>query len=36
MMNMQELETARRENLPFVVLVFHDDAYGLIAWKQMD
>ena len=36
MMNMQELETARRENLPIVVLIFRDNAYGLIAWKQKD
>ena len=36
MMNMQELETARREHLPFVTLIFNDSAYGLIAWKQMD
>ena len=34
LMNSQELETAKRENLPFVVLIFKDDHYGLIEWKQ--
>lgn len=36
MMNCQELETARREHLPFVTLIFNDSAYGLFAWKQQD
>lgn len=36
MMNSQELETAVRLGLSFVVLIFHDSAYGLIKWKQMD
>ena len=36
MMNCQELETAFREQLPIVTLIFHDDSYGLIKWKQMD
>ena len=36
MMNCQELETARREHLPFVTLIFNDSAYGLIQWKQND
>ena len=36
MMNCQELETARREHLPFVALIFNDSAYGLIQWKQND
>lgn len=36
MMNCQELETAYREQIPIVVLIFHDDSYGLIKWKQMD
>ena len=36
MMNSQELETAVRERLPFVVLVFVDNGYGLIKWKGMD
>jgi acetolactate synthase I/II/III large subunit len=34
MMNSQELETAIRERIPFVVLVWVDDAYGLIKWKM--
>ncbi len=36
MMNCQELETARREGIPFVTLIFNDSSYGLIKWKQMD
>ena len=36
MMNSQELETARREHLPFVALIFNDGEYGLISWKQHD
>ncbi len=35
MMNSQELETAARQETPFVVLVFNDRSYGLIRWKQM-
>lgn len=35
-MNSPELETARREHLPFVTLIFNDSAYGLIRWKQND
>ncbi|MCZ6573015.1 MAG: acetolactate synthase large subunit [Planctomycetota bacterium] len=34
MMNIQELETAVREKLPIVVLVWTDSQYGLIKWKQ--
>jgi acetolactate synthase I/II/III large subunit len=34
MMNMQELETAVRLGVAFVVLVFRDDGYGVIRWKQ--
>ena len=34
LMNSQELETAMREKIPFVVLVWTDEAYGLIKWKQ--
>jgi hypothetical protein len=34
LMNSQELETAVREKIPFVVLVWEDDAYGLIKWKM--
>ena len=34
MMNSQELETAMRLKLNLVVLVFCDNAYGMIRWKQ--
>lgn len=34
MMNMQEMETAKRLNLNLVTMVWEDNAYGLIAWKQ--
>ncbi|MEV0618848.1 acetolactate synthase large subunit [Nonomuraea sp. NPDC050404] len=34
LMNSQELETAVRERVPFVVLVWVDGAYGLIEWKM--
>ncbi|MBB3169656.1 acetolactate synthase large subunit [Simiduia aestuariiviva] len=34
MMNVQEMETARRLNLNITVMVWADNAYGLIAWKQ--
>lgn len=34
LMNSQEIETAKRENIPFVILIWRDDAYGLIEWKQ--
>lgn len=34
LMNSQELETAMREKIPFVVLVWVDREYGLIKWKQ--
>jgi len=34
MMNVQEMETARRLNLPIVAMVWEDHEYGLIAWKQ--
>jgi acetolactate synthase I/II/III large subunit len=34
LMNSQELETAVREKVPFVVLVWEDGAYGLIKWKM--
>ncbi|RKU18586.1 acetolactate synthase large subunit [Candidatus Poribacteria bacterium] len=36
MMNSQELETAVRTGVPFVTLIFNDEAYGLIEWKQMN
>jgi acetolactate synthase-1/2/3 large subunit len=35
LMNCQELETAVRLGLSFVALVFRDDAYGVIRWKQL-
>jgi acetolactate synthase I/II/III large subunit len=34
LMNSQELETAKRLGVGFVVLVFNDNDYGLISWKQ--
>lgn len=34
MMNVQELETAVRMKLPIVVLIFDDEHYGLIKWKE--
>jgi acetolactate synthase I/II/III large subunit len=35
LMNIQELETAVRLDLGLVVLIFRDDAYGVIRWKQL-
>lgn len=34
LMNSQELETAVRLQLPIVVLIWRDDGYGVIRWKQ--
>lgn len=34
MMNSQEIETAVRENIPLVVLIWEDKSYGLIKWKM--
>ena len=34
LMNVQEMETARRLNVNIVVMVWVDGGYGLIAWKQ--
>ncbi|HTL47808.1 MAG TPA: acetolactate synthase large subunit [Verrucomicrobiae bacterium] len=34
LMNSQELETAKRLKLGFTVLIFNDNDYGLISWKQ--
>ena len=34
LMNSQELETAVREGVAFVTLIFHDDSYSLIGMKQ--
>ncbi len=36
MMNCQELETALRVKTPFVTLIFNDNGYGLIEWKQVN
>lgn len=34
LMNVQEMETIRRYNANIVVMIWEDNAYGLIAWKQ--
>jgi len=34
MMNSQEIETARRIGIGFPIIVFNDNDYGLISWKQ--
>lgn len=34
LMNVQEMETARRLNLDLVCLLWQDDGYGLIEWQQ--
>ncbi len=34
LMNVQEMETAKRLNSNIVVMVWEDHEYGLIAWKQ--
>jgi acetolactate synthase-1/2/3 large subunit len=36
LMNSQEIETALRVGAPFVILVWNDEGYGLIEWKQMN
>lgn len=36
LMNVQEMETARRLNADVTVMVWEDGGYGLIAWKQDD
>ena len=36
LMNVQEMETARRLGSNIVVMVWEDHGYGLIAWKQED
>jgi acetolactate synthase-1/2/3 large subunit len=33
-MNSQEIETALREGIAMVILIWVDDAYGLISWKM--
>ncbi|SFV85037.1 Acetolactate synthase large subunit [hydrothermal vent metagenome] len=35
MMNSQELETAVRLNLNLIVIIFNDNGYGMIKWKQV-
>jgi len=35
LMNVQELETAERIGVKVVYLIFNDNGYGLIKWKQM-
>lgn len=34
LMNSQEIETAVRERIPLVVLIWDDGGYGLIEWKM--
>ena len=34
LMNSQEIETALRIGTPMVILIWVDDAYGLISWKM--
>jgi acetolactate synthase-1/2/3 large subunit len=34
LMNCQEMETATRARTPIVCLIFHDNTFGLIKWKQ--
>ncbi|ORA37246.1 acetolactate synthase large subunit [Mycobacterium aquaticum] len=34
LMNSQEIETAVRESIPLVVLIWEDSGYGLIEWKM--
>jgi acetolactate synthase-1/2/3 large subunit len=36
MMNSQEIETAMRCQLPIVILIWNDNGYGLIEWKQLN
>ncbi len=36
MMSCHELETAKRLGLKVVVVIFRDDSYGSIKWKQME
>ncbi|MDP3981739.1 MAG: thiamine pyrophosphate-dependent enzyme, partial [Chlamydiota bacterium] len=35
LMNSQELETAMRMHTPIIILIWNDEGYGLIQWKQM-
>ncbi|MBO1923836.1 acetolactate synthase large subunit [Thiomicrorhabdus sp. 6S3-12] len=36
LMNIQEIETAVRLQIPIIVLIWNDASYGLIKWKQMN
>jgi acetolactate synthase-1/2/3 large subunit len=36
LMNSQEIETALRLKVPFVIIIWNDDGLGLIEWKQMN
>ncbi len=36
LMNSQEIETAMRLNLALVILIWNDNGYGLIKWKQLN
>jgi len=35
LMNSQEIETAKRIGVGFTIIVFNDNDYGLISWKQI-
>jgi acetolactate synthase-1/2/3 large subunit len=35
LMNLQELQTAIEQGVAFVNVIFRDDGYGLIRWKQL-
>jgi len=36
LMNSQEIETALRLKLAFVILIWNDKGFGLIEWKQLN
>ena len=36
LMNLQELETARRLGLNIIIMIWEDKGYGLIEWKQQN
>jgi acetolactate synthase-1/2/3 large subunit len=36
MMNVQEVETAIRAKTPIIILIWNDNGYGLIEWKQLN
>lgn len=36
LMNSQEIETAMRLGIAIVILIWNDNSYGLIGWKQMN